>query len=413
MPPNKHRKSQHRPLLRPEPAIHRCEPVSRRGGAAVNALALVVLLIVAVALTVVYFRSLDDRIEPIDTASLEFDSLAERTARAIADRRPERVFDDAAAFVQRHPEFALGHRLIGQIWYEKGVHDRDLRPSAWQSAQSHWHRSLELDPEQDGLRLLAGDLAMKRQEPQEAEELFAELVRRNPDNLTHSLRLAFAWINLGRFEEAERRIDLAARLDDRRYESFYLRGVLAGRRALDPEMDDAQRRSLLLEAIDHVERGRERLEDKVLEERERYITVVRHLAGLHRRLAVASGGDRGAAESALALLQPPTLFETEAMELEIVREIAQAYELLDRPERAAMQYQMASIRNPREWRLAHGAAKWWIRAGRLDHAESHLQRLRTLARERPGLELLQQRLSEVEAMFQDASPIPMDDLIPD
>lgn len=403
------------PPNRPPTHAQQTTPAAvRNGGKAWPAvLAMLILLAIAGGLGVVGYRMWQEPFEPLDTSAVEFNHLAERAQRALGDHQPRRILPDVEAFVARFPDFPLGYRLLGQVWLDIGRGDRDVREHAFEQAQQAWLRSLELDPEQDGLRLLAGDVAVKQGKPDLAEQHFLTLVLRQPENLTYSIRLAFAWINLNRFDEAAIQIDQAIRQDDRRYDGFYFRGVLAGRRALDDRLPVELRDALLTEAIELIDLARDRLAEQIIERRRDYVQVVRHQAGLMRRLSALRGNEPQWAQAAIDLLQPPTLFLNESLDPEVTEELAAACALLDEPVRAAEFFESSIIAHPHDWRLLAGAAQWWIEAGRIDRAQPHLDRLESIGNRRPDLPLLADRLAELRRRFEEEAPIPLDDLLPD
>ncbi len=100
------------------------------------------------------------------------------------------------------PDQALPYALLGQL----AVMDHD-----WPLADGHFRKSLEIDPEQFDVRYWYGQNLMRLGKADEAEEIFRELVVREPDRLDIQLDLASLLIQRLQYMEA---VEIYRRVND-------------------------------------------------------------------------------------------------------------------------------------------------------------------------------------------------------
>ncbi len=360
---------------------------------------------------VLYVQTLNrDTDEKLDAVDLEYKRIAERADRAIQDRRAGRVLEDAQAFAEAHPDYALGHRLLGQVRYSAGRHDPPRRRSLWPAAYEAWQQSLALEPEDESLHLLAGDLALQLNEPDVARQHFETLLELDPTSLQYQVRLCWAKINQGEFDRAQAGLEAVLRRDSEHHEAAYYRGVLAQRRAMSLEAP-VEREQLLLEARQWVSTAIRHLRPQEIQKRDLMVRYLRQQSFILRMLAEARGGDAATARQALAVLRD-RLFSSEIAEITVLREIAECYRIMKQPASAARMYESHAEQHPRNWQYRAHAAHWWLQAGEPDRAAAHFEVLVTLdpqlrhnpARQRAIAELREQLTAQRNGRATGADP---------
>ncbi len=338
--------------------------------------------------------------EPLDTAALEFQRIAERADRAIKDRRARRVLEDVEAFVQRHPHYALGWRLLGQVRYSIGRRDLSQRPLTWPAAYEAWQQSLELDPEDKALHLLAGDLALRLERAEVARRHFETLLELDPTRLTYQVRLCWALIHQGHHDEAEAGLKAVLRRDAAHHEAHYYYGVLSARRAAAATRYTEQE-ARYIEALDWIRSAIKHLRPREIEKRDVMVKYLRQQSYILRQLATARGGDMRTLEQALAILTRQ-LFPPEIADPEVLEEIAQCHAMMDRPERAAELYARYAGRERLNWQYHARAAHWWLVAGDRGRAAEHFEQLRQLDPQLRHNPVRQQTLADLHRRLETA-----------
>ena len=257
---------------------------------------------------------------------------------------------NVAAFVDRHPGHAGGHKLLGQIWLRAGKRGRAYRRLA---------RSLELEPDQPETALLAGSIAYGRRNYETAARHYRTAVSHAKRNARAWQHLARAKLRLGDLAAAEASLNRALSLDSSAWKAYVTLAKVAERRSRPGRA---------------VRRLRQALERLPVSEEDKRLELITRQARLLR-------ADGRPSEALQVLESAPA---TARGELRLLSAVARSWAALGRPARAAERYERAFAESPERPELLVRAAKWRARAGDRDRARSHLSAARGLA---PDLEI--------------------------
>lgn len=279
------------------------------------------------------------------TALPELADLEQRVDAALQQDRPQAVYREVQRFVERYPKFAPAYRLLGQVL---------VAQERRQAAYDQFKLSLELDAAQPQVHLLAGTLCMALGQTFDAENHYQQAAVFDPSNVKIRLHLAQWKIEQKRFDQA--RADLLQLLQaDSSLHTAY--GMLA-------DMSLMQNKPIL--ALGYI---RKAIDNTTIGERDRQVIYVYRMARILRR--------QNRPDEALQTLQS-RLSSLEQCAPAAVEEMALCWSMQGQFERAAMSYERALQKQPTKWRLAAGAARWWLRAADASRAEAQIRYLRQL-----------------------------------
>ncbi len=357
------------------------------GGGLVWYLIAAALIVLIGAMAGVYLSTLDwSRPVTPEMIQARFEDLAQRSQRAIQRDKPQTALPEVEAFVDEHKTFAPGHRLLGQVHVAiaERAYRRQTRTKHHQSALDAWAHSLELQPEQRGLPLLIGDLALKIKQPRRAEGFFRLGAGIEPDNADYPVRIAVALAEAGELDEARKlALDVLSR-DASNHEAYYALAVIAERQGYH-EMAVQQ----LDKALKHVQeqpQDRRDIEVKYLRRKGRVLLLL------------------GAPARAVQTLKPPLGLSTiELRQFENNRELALAYAQQGNPELAAAHYETQFGKEGIDWRWVAEACRWRVKAGDFVRAAAHLEKLKQ-ALHQLGVDVeLEQAIEELQGQLAAAS----------
>jgi tetratricopeptide (TPR) repeat protein len=295
--------------------------------------------------------------QPLDQRAAD---LEDQLADAIRHERVEALLPKLRALAREHPDQPAARNLLG-----KGL----LAVRQHEPAYEQFSASLEVDPDQPEIQLLAGTLAMQTDRPVDAGRHYNEAVRLDPDNTSYQMHLVQAYLAQQRYDQAR---DLLLKL---------LRQDSTSPEAYAGLADVYARQNKLELALTHMDRALEYAADALPGKRHAYL---RKKAALLRR-------DNRPEEALLVLRQLPA---AERARPEVLEELAVTHMMLGQPRDAAALYERAFAVTPTDWRLAAGAARWYLKAGDLDAAGrfvDHVQRINPRA---PVLDRLRAELDE-------------------
>ncbi|MDX1682343.1 MAG: tetratricopeptide repeat protein [Phycisphaeraceae bacterium] len=271
-------------------------------------------------------------------------------------------------YVHQYPADPAGHRLIGQLLMASGRAAH---------AYPHLARSLELDPEQPELALIAGTVAMKRGMLEAAEQHYRSANEQMPESVRALMHMARLRLEQDRLAEAGELVDQALALDASASGPWAVRANIHWRRD-KPE-----------EAVAAMEKALKRL---TVAEDDQRIPYTLSEAGWLREM-----GRPGEALQVLLRLRT-----SQRSRLEVMDAVAACYADLGRPEEAAEMFEAASAAVVADWELAARAARWRLAAGDRAKARHHLDHLRRLKPDAPAVEELERALSEDASVSDDS-----------
>lgn len=306
-------------------------------------------------------------------ASAAAPAEADEAVRNLSDRFKLRVRDEddpaslipeAERLVERYPEHAAAHRLLGQMRLSAGSMD---------SAYAHFEKSLELEPGQAELHLLSGTIAKQQDDLKAAERHYSEAVSIEPNNGRARMHLAQLLIDQQRYDEARRELLMALARDASQHEAHAMMADLyAKQNRIEPALTHIRKALDLL-----AEQG-----DLTESQRERWVVYVRRRAMLLRRDLKPE-----AALSVLNDLPDKLRFEPAMSE-----EIARCWAMMQQPIKAAEHFAEAVERHPTSADAMIGAARWYLRADRPSEARRMVDRLQRLNPRHPQVTVLREQL---------------------
>ena len=276
--------------------------------------------------------------------------------------RLESFVETIRKFVDRHPDFAAGRTLLGQVLLDAG------KP---REALEEVRTSLDLNSRQPQIHCLAGVVAAKLDDPELAEEHFLAAIALEPRNGQFRMQLANVYVHSGRLSEAKQAFGEALRLDSSLHEAH---ATLSGMYAEEGEPK---------KAIEHI---RKAIELTTLSERGKHVVYVRKQA----RLELAA--DRP--DDALRTLKSLTV--RELLDPEVMADMTACWASKDRPDLAAELYEDAMRIFPADPNLIANAARWRITAGDTRAAREHVRALQRLSRDLPAIAELERKLRTAE-----------------
>ena len=284
--------------------------------------------------------------------------LGQRFQSATQHRRDLRPFaQEARELIEQHPDSAPARLLYAQVL---------LAMEQVGQALPQLEKSLELDPHQPEVHVLAGSMAMQMGDLDQAVEHYRQAVQQQPNESQPRLHLANARLKQQEYDRARNVLLTVLEQDASLHKAHaLLADVYAAQGELELATDQVRR---ALELVDEDE------------------PAVR-TAYIHKRARLLLRANRPTdAEMVLydlpreQLLQPPTA--------EIM---GQALLMQDRPLDAAIHYQRVLATDPQNADAAAKAARWYLRAGRQDLAQPMIQQLQRLDPTHDALDQLTDR----------------------
>ncbi|MFW6060054.1 MAG: tetratricopeptide repeat protein [Phycisphaeraceae bacterium] len=320
--------------------------------------------------------------ESRETATADDDeseqAAADEATRRLSDRfntlmqddgDPAPMVPEALRLTERYPDHAAAHRLLGQILLADGQHE---------SAYAAFEKSLQLDPEQMELRLLAGTIATRDLEDlAAAQRHYAQAVSLEPTHGRARLHLAQALIDQQRYDEARHELLVALRHNAEMHEAHALLADLyAQQNKTDPALTHIRRALDLLP-------GDDELTDA---QRQRRVIYIRRRAMLLRRSLKP--------EAALSVLRdlPTELHYTAG----IAEEMARCWAMMQQPIKGAEHFEQAVERHPTRADVTVGAARWYLRAEAPADARRMIDHLQRINPRHPQLAELREQLAAAE-----------------
>lgn len=270
------------------------------------------------------------------------------------------LVDEIHAFVERHPDFAAGHRLYGQALMLQG---------APEGAYEHWRRSLEIDPRQAELALNLGALANDNGNYEQALHYFAHAVSLEPSNTRYLLSLGAMQVKAMQYDEARATLLKALHIDS------------SLDQAHSTLSDLYKRQNKLDAAMTQIDKAIELAERNGSDRKVHYILAKAQILRSDNK-----------PEQALLLLQglPPA----ERVKPQVLDSMAQCWAQQDQPAKAAELFERAAQTRPTDWQLFASAAFWRIKAGDLDAARAHIESVRQINPRAPSLNQLTEMLRQ-------------------
>ena len=265
-------------------------------------------------------------------------------ADALEKDEPDLIHDKARRFVDRFPKKPAARNVFAQVL---------LAEQQFERAYKQLKVSLELDPRQPNVHLLAGTIAYQFEDLDQAERHYKDatsLDRRNVDNHLH---LAKLYMKQGKMDRARITLVAALNVDSSSHEAH---AMLA---------DLYARQNKLTLAITQISKA---IEMTPTDERPRMIVYVRTLSKMLRR--------DNQFDQALQVLDG--IEGDYRHDPGVVEGIAVCYMMLSRPADAVGAYEEAVAANPVGWELVAGAARWQHKTGNAARARHHLATLKRL-----------------------------------
>ncbi|MCC6581418.1 MAG: tetratricopeptide repeat protein [Phycisphaeraceae bacterium] len=298
-----------------------------------------------------------------EQADKDLEALRETYVQVRQQGSLDSVVKAAREQIRRHPQHAASHLYLGQLLVDLRQYDEALDSLA---------RCLELNPNQQDVQVMAGNLALMVRRIDDAEQHFRQAIALSPRSGRY--RLHMAQVHLARDDEDQARLDYleALRLDSALHEAYC--GL----------SDLFARQGNLVSALTQIQKA---IEATPAGERTRQVVYIRKKANLLRR-------DNQPAQ-ALQTLQ--SLTTTEKQDLGVLEETATCWMLLGQPRRAAEAFELAGSYDPMNWRYPASAARWRIKAGDFDAADRHIDALRRIDAALPAIRELQDMLDQAKA----------------
>lgn len=295
---------------------------------------------------------------PLQAVAAELDDLEQRVQTAVDHGRADTVRRDVEKFIARHPRFSPAYKLMGLVC---------LALEQFDKAYDQFRLSLKIDPAQSQVHLLAGSICVQQDRLDEAEHHYLKAIGLEPTNLRFRIHLAQCWIQQLRPEEARRQLMTVLRYDSSRHLAYAM---------LSDVYLSENKKALAMNQIIKA------LEVTPLTDRDNQINYLRRKATILRRQNKPS-------ESLQVFEQ---LSELERLDPNVIAEMAASLSMQGRFQDAALLYESTLRQVPTDWRLAAGAADWWIKAGQYDKARLAVDRLRAINPRVPVLASLEGRL---------------------
>jgi len=295
---------------------------------------------------------------PLQAVAAELDDLEQRVQTAVDQGRADTMRRDVEKFIARHPRFGPAYKLMGLVYLALEQLDK---------AYDQFRLSLKLDPAQSQVHLLAGSICVQQDHLDDAEHHYLEAIGLEPTNIRFRIHLAQCWVQQQRLEEARRQLMTVLRYDSSHHLAY----------AMLSDVYLSENKKVL--AMNQIIKA---LEATPLTDRDDQINYLRRKAAILRRQNKPS-------ESLQVFEQ---LSELERLDPDVIAEIATSLSMQGRFQEAALLYESTLRQVPTDWRLAAGAADWWIKAGQHDKARLAVDRLRAINPRLPALVGLEGRL---------------------
>lgn len=261
-------------------------------------------------------------------------------------------------FIEKYPRFALGRTLLAQVL---------IYANQLQGAYEQLVLSLDLDPNQPEVHLLAGTVACQLNRFDDAARHYSTAVGLEPSNARYRLYLAQVYFKQQKIEQARTTALEALRLDSSLHQAYALLADLYAQQ---------NKLSLALTEIDHA------LAQAPATGRSTVLAYVRRKAQFLRR-------DNRPEE---ALLTLRSLGPSEQVRADVLEDMAICWSMLGEPAKSAALFEDALAMDPSQWRFAAAAARWRLRMGDRDAAQRHLDTLRKINPAAPEIPELEARL---------------------
>jgi tetratricopeptide (TPR) repeat protein len=290
---------------------------------------------------------------PLDRKAAEADllSLTELYRQAKENRRMEPMLDQAEALVKRHPKYAPARVLLAQVLIEL---------LDWQRAYDELQVSLKLDDQQPQAHRVAGTLQYIMKDYEKAEQHFEIARQLQPDDPIYLVYLAQVDIRMQRYEQSMARLLKALEMKSDLHEAY----------ATMSDVVFAQNKNTL--ALQYIDKAIDTARVGSLTNRSLMLPYF-----LKRSEVLLRTDPPGALKY---LLEEPSLLDHERYYAESCELIARAYGSVNppQPKLAAEHYERAMGRDPSDWRLAAGAARWQLKVGQIEAAKLSLSVLKQL-----------------------------------
>ena len=288
--------------------------------------------------------------------------LQERASAALEADRAHTVLPDARAFLEDHPDSPDAMVLVGQLL---------LSQREFEEAYDLLDRALALGANSAPVHLLAGTIAYEQQQYDAAIKHYQQAVDREPDKTGHRLHLAQAYMGSDRLDDAAAVLGEALQLDSSSAQGYAMLSDLHAAREQWTDAADALRKALSLS------------EGEAPEQRH---VLIQKLAALMRK--------QFEPRESLLLLQ--SIRDPREPDPMLLRDLAESWMMLGRPDAAAEEDERAVELEPMNWRYVASASTWRHRAGDDARAREHLQRLREMNPRTPLIQQLQRKLDSAE-----------------
>lgn len=329
------------------------------------------LFVIAVILYVVKsnVQQSVDKLDALNTATLTHEQIEQKfepfrqmyiNQRGKTDL--QHLIGKVALLVQKYPDYAPGQLFLGQLYFDAG----DLK-----SAMSDIGKSLELDPKQAQVHLLAGNIALMQQNPKLAADHLAQAIAMEPSNAQFWLYLAQTYFAQKNWDEAQSCYEKAIALDS----SMTL--------AYNGLSDCQEKKGQLAKAVFSVQQA---IDQTPISKRKQQVIYYRKQARLLAQLGKPNE----------ALLVMGKLTDIESVTGAVLAEKAKYWEQLGSPAKAAELYEALLKKDLRNIKHAIDAAKWRIKAGQLDHARQHILHLQLINPDLPVIHELETLIKQAQ-----------------
>lgn len=285
----------------------------------------------------------------------ELAALQNTVADALDKDEPDLVHDRVRRFVDHYPKKPAARNVFAQVL---------LAAQQFEQAYDQLMVSLELDPRQPNVHLLAGTVAYRRQDLDRAERHYKDATSLDRANVDNHLHLAELYIKRGKTDEARTLLVAALTVDSSSHEAH---AMLA---------DLYAKQNKLTAAITQISKA---IELTSTDERPRLIVYMRTLSKLLRR--------DNQFDQALQVLDG--IEGDYRYNPGVVEDVAVCFMMLSRPADAVQAYELAVAADPLNWQLVAGAARWQHKAGNPARARQHLAALKRLNPDAGAIEELE------------------------
>ncbi len=346
---------------------------TQRGSSGTNVVLVLVLVgLAAATIALLYWRSVGRAMQeqqpqpaagpaPFDAASAqtELEALQEHfNQTGVRGLTADASLASVRRFVEKYPRFAPGRTLLAQVL---------IYANQLQGAYEQLVLSLDLDPNQPEVHLLAGTVACQLNRFDDATRHYSTAVGLEPSNARYRLYLAQVYFNQQKIEQARTTALEALRLDSSLHQAYALLADLYAQQ---------NKLSLALTEIDHA------LAQAPATGRSTVLAYVRRKAQFLRR--------NNQPEESLLTLR--SLGPSEQVRPDVLEDMAICWSMLGEPAKSAALFEDALAMDPSQWRFAAAAARWRLRMGDRDAAQRHLDTLRRINPSAPEIPELEAQL---------------------